>query len=318
LQFNVEANEGMSAWVIGQYLLREDLLDGGRLVKVHDGPYVQSYRWTRRVSDSKLELDITLRQGSPRIEYRLRVDWREMGSAEEGIPHLRVRFPLALEEPQPRYEIPYGSIRRDLLDGEEVPAQRWADVRATGFMGRNGPGVTLVNSSKYGHSVNGNSLELTLLRASIEPDPLPDLGEHVIEYALLPHGAGWTAGDGMRAGEEMNAPLVVASCGFQEGDLPSALSFVSVEPKNVRLAALKQAQGPVGGTPGGVVLRLVEVEGLETEARVALAPELVPEGAAAVEVDTLERPVEGGSARLEEGTLSVTLPAYGIATVRIS
>jgi alpha-mannosidase len=185
-------------------------------------------------------------------------------------------------------------------------------------MGRNGPGVTLVNSSKYGHSVNGNSLELTLLRASIEPDPLPDLGEHVIEYALLPHGAGWTAGDGMRAGEEMNAPLVVASCGFQEGDLPSALSFVAVEPVNVRLAALKQAQGPVGGTPGGVVLRLVEVEGLETEARVALAPELVPQGAAAVEVDTLERPVEGGSARLEEGTLSVTLPAYGIATVRIS
>ncbi len=318
LQYNVEANEGMSAWVIGQFLTREDLLDGGRLVKVHDGPYVQSYRWTRTVSQSKLELDITLRQGSPRVEYSLRVDWREMGHAERGIPHLRVRFPLAVQKPEPRYEIPYGSIQRDLYDGAEVPAQRWADVRATGFLGRDGPGVTLVNSSKYGHSLAGNILSLTLLRASIEPDPLPDLGEHVIEYAIVPHGAEWTVGDGMRAGEEMNVPLVVASCGFQKGDLPSALSFVAVEPVNVRLVALKQGQGPVRGTRGGVVLRLIEVEGQESEAQVALAPELVPEGTTAVEVDTLERPVEDGSARLEGGTLVVRLPAYGIATVLVS
>jgi alpha-mannosidase len=338
LQYNVEANEGMSAWVIGQFLTRKDLLDGGCLVKVHDGPYVQSYRWTRTVSNSKLELDITLRQGTPRVEYRLRVDWREMGHAERGIPHLRVRFPLAVQDPQARYEIPYGSIQRDLFDGEEVPAQRWADVRATGFLGRDGPGVTLVNASKYGHSLEGDTLGLTLLRASIEPDPLPDLGEHVIDYALAPHGAEWTVGDGMRAGEEMNVPLVVASCGFQEGDLPSALSFVAVEPVNVRLVALKRGQGPVRGTQGpvrgtqgpvrgtqgpvrgtqGVVLRLIEVEGQESEAQVSLASALVPEGATAVEVDTLERPVEGGSARLEGGTLIVRLPAYGIVTVHVS
>jgi alpha-mannosidase len=318
LQYNVEANEGMSAWVIGQFLTREDLLDGGRLVQVHDGPYVQCYRWTRTVGNSKLELDITLRQGSPRVEYRLRVDWREMGHAERGIPHLRVRFPLSVDRPEARYEIPYGSIRRDLFDGQEVPAQRWADVRATGFLGRDGPGVTLVNSSKYGHSLEGDTLGLTLLRASIEPDPLPDLGEHIIEYALVPHDAEWTVGDGMRAGEEMNVPLVVASCGFHDGDLPSVLSFVAVEPKNVRLVALKQGQDSVGGTRGGVVLRLIEVEGKESEARVALASELVPEGATAVEVDTLERPVEGGSARLEGGTLSVWLPAYGISTVQVS
>jgi alpha-mannosidase len=240
-----------------------------------------------------------------------------MGHAETGIPHLRARFPLAVQDPQARYEIPYGSIQRDLFDGEEMPAQRWADVRVTGFLGRDGPGVTLANSSKYGHSLEGDILGLTLLRASIEPDPLPDLGEHVIEYVLVPHGAEWTVGDGMRAGEEMNVPLVVASCGFQGGDLPSTLSFLAVEPANVRLAALKQGQGPVRGTRG-VVLRLIEVEGRETEAQVFLASALVSEGATAVEVDTLERPVEDGSARLEEGVLTVRLPAYGIATVLVS
>jgi alpha-mannosidase len=265
---------------------------------------------------STLELDITLRQGSSRVEYSLYVDWREMGHLERGIPHLRVRFPLAMQRPeaphglQPRYEIPYGSIHRDLLEGEEVPAQRWADLSETGLLGRGGLGVTLVNSSKYGHSVDGASLELALLRASIDPDPLPDIGEHTIEYALVPHGAGWSVGDCMRAGEEMNVPLVVMSCAFHEGGLPSAQSFVRVKPANVRLVALKQGQ------EGGLVLRLVEVEGRETTARVTLARALAPEGTA-VEVDTLERPVEDGSARLEEGTLEVTVPADGIVTVRV-
>jgi alpha-mannosidase len=90
------------------------------------------------------------------------------------------------------------------------------------------------------------------------------------------------------------------------------LSFLAVEPKNVRLVAFKQGQEQ------GVVLRLVEVEGRETEAQVSLASELLPEGATAVEVDTLERPVQGGHARLEGGTLSVRLPAGGIVTVLVN
>jgi len=262
LQYCVEANQGMTAWVIGQFLTREDLLDGGTLKKVHDGPYVRAFRWTRAVGQSKLELDVTVRQGVPRVEFRLRVDWREIGSREGGTPHLKVRFPLAVRDPGARYEIPFGSIRRDLFDGQEVPALRWADLSEEG-----GCGVTLANSSKYGFSVERNSLNMTLLRASIDPDPLPDLGEHVIEYALLPHGDGWTVGDCMRAGEEMNVPLVAMSCGFHGGDLPSAMSFASLKDGNVRLAALKESQDG-----GAIVVRLVEVGGAMTEARLTLAP----------------------------------------------
>jgi alpha-mannosidase len=321
LQYCVEANEGMTAWVIGQFLTREDLVDGGKLAKVRDGPYVKTFRWTRQVGSSTLELDITVRQGVPRVEYRLRVDWREIGSREAGTPHLRVCFALAVEDPQPRYEIPFGAIRRDLFDGQEVPAQRWVDLSAP-----DGAGVTLVNSSKYGFSVergpdgrrypsvcqSAPTLTMTLLRASIDPDPLPDLGEHVIEWALVPHGAGWTVGQSTQAGEAQNEPLVVLSCSFQEGDLPTALSFLEVENQNVRLAAIKESQDGQA-----IVLRLVEVEGQETEARVRLSPALVPGGTSAVEADTLERTLDESTARIEGGMLLVDLPAFGIATVRI-
>ena len=153
---------------------------------------------------------------------------------------------------------------------------------------------------------------MTLLRASIDPDPLPDLGEHVIEWALVPHDAGWTVGQSTQAGEEKNEPLVVLSCGFQEGDLPTALSFLEVENRNVRLAAIKESQDGQA-----VILRLVEVEGQETEARVRLSPALVSEGATVVEADTLERPLDESTARIEGGTLLVNLPAFGIVTVRV-
>jgi len=234
LQRCVEANEGMTAWVIGQFLERRDLLEGGALRQVHSGPYVYTYRWTypqRQVGpyDTRMWLDITLRQGEPRILFSLRVDWREIGHAEGGVPHLRVRFPLAVRAPRARYEVPFGAVERDLV-GQEVPAQRWVDLSDA-----DGAGVTLVNTSKYGFSLEadgagGHALSMTLLRASIDPDPLPDLGEHVIEYALVTHGTSWMVGDCMRAGEELNVPLVVASCGLQEGDLPLARGGDQREP----------------------------------------------------------------------------------------
>jgi alpha-mannosidase len=110
----------------------------------------------------------------------------------------------------------------------------------------------------------------------------------------------------------MNVPLTVASCGFHPGDLPSASAFLTVHDRNVRLAAMKQSEAGEG-----IVLRMVEVEGRETTARVTVSPALLPQGTAAVEVDTLERPVAGNGARLEGEMLTVQVPAFGIAAVRI-
>ena len=307
LEYCVEQNVGMTAWVIGPFLTREVLADGGNLRRIHRGPYMETFRWTRMIQDTTIELDITLRHGMPRVEFRLRVDWREMGHAERGIPNLRVRFPLAVDDPSPRYEIPFGSIERNLFDGQEVPAQRWVDLSED-----DGQGVALVNSSKYGFSLDGDTLSMTLLRASIDPDPLPDIGEHIIEYALVPHGEGWAIEDSWQAGEEMNIPLVVSSCGFQEGDLPTVLSLAAIENQNVRLAAIKKSQDGEA-----LILRLVEVAGEETTARISLAPTLVRGSATAIEVDTLERPLGTNSARLHGGSLSVTVPAHGISAVRI-
>ena len=308
LQYCLEAYEGMSAWVIGQFMRREELLEGGRLTCVDAGPHVRTYRWTRALGETKLELDISLSRGVSRIDFELHVDWREVGDRDRGIPNLRVRFPLDLSGPEAAYEIPFGAIRRDLFNGEEVPAQRWVDLSEG-----DGQGVTLVNTSKYGFSVEGSTLNMTLLRSSIDPDPLPDLGEHVIRYALVPHGIDWADGASTRVGEELNVPLVITSSDFHTGDLPSAAALISVQPDNVRLAALKESED---GT--GFVLRLVEMEGESTEARVTFAPEVLGAEAKAVEVDLLERAVAPERAAPVGKLLTVSVPAFGITSVRVS
>ncbi len=305
LQYALEAFEGMSAWTIGTFKERRELVEGGTLTQLAAGPYVQAWRWSRQLGQTTLQLDIMVQAGKPQLDFRLRVDWREVGDRQRGIPNLSVRFPLAIEAPRALYEVPYGALERDLYQGEEVPALRWADLSD-----RSGYGATLVNTSKYGFSVAGTTLQMTLLRASLDPDPLPDLGDHEIAYALVPHGPEWRIGDMMRAGEEANLPLVVTSCDFHRGPLPTVQAFVSLSPGNVRLGSLKRAE-----SGEGFVLRLVETEGLGAEAVVDLAPALVGEGATAVAVDTLERPLSDGLVKLEGRRLTVAMRPYAIQSV---
>ena len=82
--------------------------------------------------------------------------------------------------------------------------------------------------------------------------------------------------------------------------------------QNVRLVAVKESQDG-----RAIVLRLVEVEGHETEARVRLSAALVGDHPVADQVDTLERRLVQGAARIEGGTLLAKLSAFGIVTVRI-
>ncbi len=250
-----------------------------------------------------------VRAGDSRVEIALDVDWREQGGQEKGVPNLRVRFPVAIKEKflalsdgkKATYETPYGSVERDLFDGSEVPAMRWADLSD------GDGGVTLLNDSKHGHSILKDTLRLTLIRSSYDPDPLPEQGQHRIRYALLPHGDDWGAGDSARAGRAFGQPLRVVATGVHGGPMPAVGSCISVEPDNVLLAVMKKAEGK-----DGLVIRLLETAGKETQAVVTLHDALGIKSA--IPVDALERPVDGEVA-LEDGELRVKVRASSIGAV---
>jgi len=313
LQMLLEAPHGMTAWQIGQIVKQTDLIDGATIEVVHRGPYVAAIRSRRTYNDSRFSLTISLKAGSGCVEFELEVDWLERGTPEVGVPVLRAVFPLAIAEAKATYEVPCGHIERP-ANGQEVPALRWADLTGLpeGHLAQQSAGATLVNDCKYGHSALGSTLRLTLLRSSYDPDPLPELGEHRIRFGLVPHIGPWSASQATRAAAAFNHPFSVVATTVHTGDLPGSKGFCTVEPENVMLSAIKRAEDS-----DALILRLYEMEGQATEACVTLDESLARPGSPVVETDLLERELESSNARMQDQTLIVPVPAFGIATVKI-
>jgi len=311
LEWLLEAPHGMTAWEIGQIVERMNLTQGATTEVIHKGPYLATIRTNRRFRNSRFTMDISLKTGVPRVEFVLRIEWLERGGPDYGVPMLKIRFPLALEEGKPLFEIPFGHIQRP-ANGEEVPALRWVDLSGKRPGGQGKVGVTLVNDCKYGHSVRGDEIKLTLLRSSYDPDPLPELGNHEIRFALVPHGEDWGPSDATKAGCEFNHLPEVIATDVHKGVLPKERGFLSVSPSNVLLSGVKKAEDD-----DGLIIRLYETEGRQTEARVHFDPSLVKPDSSAVEVDLLERVISERTAKMEGEILKVMVPAFGITSVKI-
>ncbi len=300
----------MSAWVIGDTMSRIRPLALRSLAVETSNPYVATLVAKARVRDSELTIRYSLKAGQPWLEVAVEATWLERGGPESGTPQLRMRFPTRLEGPKARYEIPFGSIVRELTKGEEVPALRYAD--AFGMVQGRPAGLLLLNDGKHGHSLEGSTLALTLLRSSYEPDPLPEIGSHSIRMALVPHGGALTVAEMTRLGAAFNHPLQVVAADLHPGRLaPAGSALASVSPADVVVGAVKRAEGD-----GSIVFRLLETAGKASTARLELAS-LLGTPTAAEEIDLLERPVAKGTARLASGAVSVDVPAHGVASVRV-
>jgi alpha-mannosidase len=155
-------------------------------------------------------------------------------------------------------------------------------------------------------------MRLTLLRSSYDPDPLPELGHHTIRFALRPHVGEWSCSEATRAGYAFNLPFSAVGTTMQEGKRPAKQGFVEVLTPNVMLSGLKKAENG-----GGLVVRLYEMEGQATTARVRIDSVLAGPEATAAETDVLEQPLKSDTARFVRGVLSVRIPAFGTTTVRI-
>jgi len=304
-----EAPHGMTAWQLGPIVDRREPLVGGTLRVLHAGPHLATVALSGRDGESDYRLVISVARGSARVDFALEVNWLERGDAETGVPVLRTSLPLALEAGRARFEIPCGLIERE-ADGEEAPALNWVDLCGDSWLDDQPIGATLVNDCKYGHQLSDESVRLTLLRSSYDPDPLPEIGGHHIRWALVPHVGEFDAGAAVRAGYVFNHALVPVGTTVHSGDLPAASMGLEVVSPNVMISGLKKAEGS-----SALVVRLYEFTGVETDAEVRISGLMCDPDAPAAQVDVLERPLPDNTARMEGDTLKVTVPPFGIVQV---
>ncbi len=234
------------------------------------------------------------------LSFQTRVDWHEQHLM------LRVRFPLAVRAARATYEVQFGAVERPTHRNTawdaaqfEVPAQRWADLSEGGY------GVSLLNDSKYGYSVQDGVLALSLLRAPTHPDPEADQGVHEFTYALWPHGENWREEVVAQAGR-LNHPLLVR---YSEGGgtwLPVTFGVVRSETPCAVVETLKRAEDE-----DALIVRVYEARGGRCTARLTFGAPI----ARAEAVNLLEE--AQGAVETAGAALRCALTPYQVRTFRV-
>lgn len=302
LQVLYELPHPMSAWIIGEISRVENLVRNAEVKLKEDGPMRAVVKVIHKYRNSEISQDITIYKSIPRLDFFTKIDWNEFADERTEAPMLKVAFTPLLRETKATFEIPFGYVERP-SDGRESPALRWIDVSDGEY------GVSLLNDSKYGFDVKGNTVRMTLIRTSYSPDPRPDQGRHEFLYSIYPHKGGWKEALTFRKGYEINHPLeavIVEDPSGSSRTLPETKSFIQVKPENVVISCVKQAEDSED-----LIIRLYDATGAGAEVEVLFSFKV----SEIQEADLMER--ETSKLEFEDGKLSLKLKPFEIKTVRV-
>lgn len=210
------------------------------------GPLRAGIRFRYGLGTNVLSCEVVLDADSPMLEFRARASWQMRHR------FLKVEFPVAVRSPHAAYEIQFGHVWRPThfntghdIARFESPAHFWCDLSETGY------GVALLNDCKYGHSVHGHVMRLSLIRGPTHPDPEADKGEHVFRYAIYPHAGTLWESEVVRRAHEFNTPWLVLN-----GVPAEAHSEWSCDSRHLILDTVKKAEDS-----DDLIFRLYECHG---------------------------------------------------------
>ncbi|MBT5382485.1 MAG: alpha-mannosidase, partial [Phycisphaerae bacterium] len=188
----------------------------------------------------------TLDAGSRRVDVTSDISWHEDRRV------LRVDFPTSIRSRIATCGIQFGCLERPTHRNTsweqaqfEVPGHRWMDLSEPGR------GLAVLDHAIYGRSLEHGVLGLTLLRASVFPDPQADRGEHHLRWALMPHAGDWRA-----AGVDAEAESLTRALRPHTGKLAAPFTIETIGPVAVEITAAKRSEDGQAR-----VIRLVEKHG---------------------------------------------------------
>ncbi|MDR3723119.1 MAG: glycoside hydrolase family 38 C-terminal domain-containing protein [Terracidiphilus sp.] len=235
---------------------------------VESGPLRARLRVHSVYGKSSLTTDWSLYAGSRKLEAQVELDWHEH------MKILKLSFPVDADNPKATYEIPYGAVVR-ATKGDEEPGQRWIDV--AGDRGKQAYGLSVINDAKYGYSVNGSDMRVSITRGAVYANHMPekldpgkdyqwqDQGVQTFRMILVPHTGLWQDADVVHTAEELMAPPLAVYQGIHRGTRPQSDSFVAVSAPNIVISAIKKAEDD-----NGLIVRMYEAAGRQTSANLDL------------------------------------------------
>ncbi len=176
--FNYVIEDGsglMSSWKTGRHLSSLPLHSVRVIENVHNNNRSQII-YTARYGQSNLEITAKLDFDSTIVEYLIKSDCRELGEHGKTIPKLEFGFSHQ-EAVSAKYMVPYGICERTWAE-TDMPGNELA------YVPKGDLGLVLIAEGKHAFRFTKDKLKVSLLRASFDPDPTPEIGIHEFRVAF--------------------------------------------------------------------------------------------------------------------------------------
>lgn len=233
-------------------------VDVSRLLKsetVADGAVEYRIRSEYRIgAHSTLRQDMVFYADTARVDFETVLDWGETHR------FLKVAFDTDLHTPYARNEVQFGHVLRPTTRntvGEqemfEALCHKYVDLSETDR------GAAVLNDCKYGATVAGGSIRLSLVKSGTHPDACADHGVHRFAYAFLPHVGGFSADNVVKPAYAFNQP-VRCFAGAKAVEPLFDLQTTSV---------LVEAVKPCEDGQNAYIVRLYECSNTKAEAKLA-------------------------------------------------
>jgi alpha-mannosidase len=320
------------AWNIDKRYKEKPLkipLECDKIEIIEDGPLRVALRIVHSFEKSIFIQNIYLRANSDLVEFSMDVDWHQEKTL------FKLAFPTTIDTETVESEIPYAYISRPVrpktkMDKArwEYACQKWIDLSDDDF------GFGLVNNCKYGFSMEGPELRLTVLNGPkyagyaketmfVDPDDtsIPEYVDQFkhegIKYAIFTHKGDWTRGT-WRHAIEFNYPLEMnpVSSFSNDGNHNEINDLLlSCSASNVSISALKIHEDESNlQKPTHFIMRVVEKEGKDnTKVNISLPRFLNVKNARIM--DLLEMKDLKGDVSFSSNEITTKLNAFEIQTI---
>ncbi|CBQ67971.1 probable AMS1-alpha-mannosidase [Sporisorium reilianum SRZ2] len=250
------------------------------------GPWRASLALEAKFGQSTVQVSIVLdavpattlvgdKDARPLLRFDTQIDWWEKHR------FLRFNVPTRLRSDSASFETQFGITKRPTTRNTsweaakfEVCGHRFADLSEEDY------GLSILTESKYGYSVEGGLMRLSLLKAGTYPDAHEDEGLHQFAFALYPHVGGVGRAKVVQVARVFNARFDVdysregkidiatleRSAGTSGADLQMPIEIVDSTRAGVVIDTIKRAeddfeyygQKPKDAHSFGIVVRLYE------------------------------------------------------------
>ena len=251
---------------------------------------------TGKISESSFVQYIRLAADSSRLVFETEIDWKELHRL------LKTAFPVNVYAENAINEMQFGYVERPAHRSKLYDKDRFevCNHRYSAFCDGS-HGAAVLNDCKYGISMNGNALELTLLRAASTPEMRADNGMHTFTYAFTAWEGSFAQSDVVRQGYELNVKPQV-SAGAVE-----SFSGININRENVILDTMKPAEDG----SGDVILRLYEAKKAAVDAEISIGFKI----GKAYLCDMLENILE--EVDIADGKVKLPFRTFEIKTLRV-